>query len=151
MKNIKKSRSNLGPAQWDISTQEERDAEALERGYSLAEIFHHKPTRAEQFRNRSSSSRNVRSRSAFVPELKENIYSPPTPKVPLISNESMKNFQKSFLETQYKNKKAESIEEAQVKINENQKNIKAPTLEEYARLTAENIDKNKFKPNEKLN
>ena len=40
--------------------------------------------------------------------------------------------------------KETAISNSQEIINENQQNIKAPTIEEYARLTAENVDKNKY-------
>ena len=117
------SRSSFGPAQWMIESAEEKAAADIKRGYSDAKMLPMSNKQEEKFYNNPSNLDKL---------------------TPLLSNKTMTGYQENYQKEEDKKNRKNSLAGSQEIINENQKNIKAPTIEEYARLTAENVDKNKY-------
>ena len=116
-------RSSFGPAQWMIESAEEKAAADIKRGYSYAKMLPMSNEEEEKFYNNPSNLDKL---------------------TPLLSNKTMSGYQENYQKEEDKKNRKNSLSGSQEIINENQKNIKAPTIEEYARLTAENVDKNKY-------
>ena len=128
------SRSSFGPAQWMIESAEEKAAADIKRGYSDAKMLPMSNEQEEKFYNNPSNLDKL---------------------TPLLSNKTMAGYQENYQKEEDKKntiisdgvkakEKENDVASSQEVIKQNQKNIKAPTLEEYARLTAENVDKNKY-------
>ena len=117
------SRSSFGPAQWMIESAEEKAAADIKRGYSDAKMLPMSNEQEEKFYNNPSNLDKL---------------------TPLLSNKTMAGYQENYQKEEDKKNRKNSLSGSQEVIKQNQKNIKAPTLEEYARLTAENVDKNKY-------
>ena len=127
-------RSSFGPAQWMIESAEEKAAADIKRGYSYAKMLPMSNEEEEKFYNNPSNLETL---------------------TPLLSNKTMAGYQENYQKEKDKKdkmisdgvkakEKENDVASSQKVINQNQKNIKAPTLKEYAMLTAENVDKNKY-------